>query len=73
MKLSPSSDETWQFCFNIIEGRTFRQLPVAHNERFIDDSQKVAMNKNPGRYKQIYSDLYKAFPEFKVNMIKALK
>ncbi len=73
MKLSPSSDETWQFCFNIIEGRTFRQLPIAHNERFIDDSQKVAMNKNPGRYKQIYSDLYKAFPEFKVNMIKALK
>lgn len=73
MKLSPSSDETWQFCFNIIEGRTFRQLPVAHNEKFIDDSQKVAMNKNPGRYKQIYSDLYKAFPEFKVNMIKVLK
>ena len=73
MKLSPSSDETWQFCFNIIERRTFRQLPIAHNERFIGDSQKFAMNKNGERYKQIYQDLYKAFPEFKLNLKEAAK
>lgn len=73
MKLSPSSDETWQFCFNVIEGRTFRQLPIAHNEKFIGDSQKVAMNTDVKRYIQIYQNLYKAFPEFKENMIRNLK
>ena len=73
MKLSPSSDETWQFCFNIIEGRTFRQLPIPHIEHFIDDSQKVAMNRNPGRYKLIYQNLYTNFPEFKENLTRLLK
>lgn len=73
MRLSPSSDETWQFCFNIIEGRSFRQLPIAHVEYFIDDSQNVAMNRNFGRYKQIYQNLYNEFPEFKTNLIKILQ
>lgn len=73
MKLSPSSDETWQFCFNIIERRTFRQLPLAHNEQFIGDSQRCAMNQNCGRYQKIYRDLYKEFPEFKENLKEVLK
>ena len=72
MKLSPSSDETWQFCFNIIEGRTFRQLPIAHNEKFIDDSQRYAMNRDSKRYIKIYNNLFKMFPEFKENLKKVL-
>lgn len=73
MNLSASSDETWQFCFNIIEKRTFRQLSIPHNEKFIDDSQKYAMNKNGSRYIKIYNDLFKTFPEFKENLKELLK
>lgn len=73
MKLSLSSDETWQYCFNIIEGRTFRQLSTPYKELFISDSQKYAMNKDDNRYKQIYEKLFVVFPEFKEKLIKLLR
>jgi len=73
MELSPSSDETWQFCFNIIEKRTFRQLNIPHKEIFIEDSQKYAMNRDIKRYIKIYNDLFKTFPEFKENLKELLK
>ena len=73
MKLSPSSDETWQFCFNIIEGRTFRELSIPHQELFIEDSQKCAMNTDDKRYGKIYRTLFTVFPEFRENLIKLLR
>lgn len=73
MKLSYTSDETWQFCFNIIEGRTFRHLSIPHIEKFIGDSQKVGMNKDGKRYDLIYKTLYKEFPEFKEKLKEILK
>lgn len=73
MKLSYTSDETWQFCFNIIEGKTFRQLSIPYNEKFIGDSQKVGMNKDGKRYDLIYKNLYKEFPEFKKKLMELLK
>ena len=73
IKLSFSSDETWQFCFNIIENRTFRQLSIPHTEHFIGNSQSVGMNKDGKRYDVIYKNLYKAFPEFKQKLMEKLK
>jgi len=73
MKLSPSSDETWQFCFNIIEDRKFRQLPLPFYDNFIEDSQKCAMNKNDNRYIEIYKNLFTTFPEFKEKLIKIVR
>lgn len=70
MGLSGSSDETWQFCFNIIEHRTFRQLNMPFVDSFIEGSQRCAMNKNNGRYKEIYAALFSNFPEFKTNLIQ---
>ena len=31
MKLSPSSDESWQWCFNIIENKTIRQSSIIYD------------------------------------------
>lgn len=74
MKISPSSDETWQYCFNVIEGRTFRQLSIPHNEVFIGNSQKVSLFKeNLRKYAIIYKNLEKEIPEFRFHMIKILR
>jgi len=73
MKLSPTSDESWQFCFNIIENRTFRQTSVVFDasERFIEGTQEMptALHR-VNNYTDINKRLFSEFPEFKSNLLK---
>lgn len=73
MELSPTSDESWQFCFNIIEDRTFRQSSLIYDssERFIEGSQNMptALHK-VNNYTEINKKLFEAFPEFKEKLIE---
>lgn len=80
MKLSEYSDESWQFCFNVIEGRTIRWISrfFRHDFGQQDGTYESSMSKirsgNKSKsYVQIYENLFKEFPEFKEKLIKRLK
>lgn len=76
MSLSPTSDETWAYCFNVIEDRTIRMLDEVFDPSLntIKESQKDpnALYKFNGLtgYQNISNSLFEAFPEFKEKLIE---
>lgn len=74
MELSPTSDESWQYIFNIIEGRTFRQTSVVYDnsEYIIPDSQKSGLYKI-NNYDIIFKRLIDVFPEFETQITNRQK
>lgn len=76
MTLSPNSDESWQYCFNVIEGKTLRMVGkiVNWSNYIIKGSQVNSLSKknNGNEYTRLYNVLMKTFPEFKENMFKRL-
>ena len=80
MQLSKDSDESWQYCFNIIEDRKLRWISKIFNHQF--GEQKGAWETSMGKmrskdktiasYEKIYERLFSAFPEFKNKLIKKL-
>ena len=74
MKLSPSSDESWQWCFAIIENKNFRKLSKNFKIKLIPQSQKVTLYKeNVKNYNNITKFLYEYFPDFKKQLDKRIK
>ena len=74
MKLSPSSDEMWQFCFNIMNNQRIRRTSNIFNVESIKGSQKISLYKeNKGKYTSIMNTLLNYFPLFKENLIKRLQ
>ena len=74
MKLSPSSDEIWQWCFVIIENKNFRKLSKNFKFNLIPKSQKVTLYKeNKNKYNQLTKILYEYFPDFKRQLDKRIK
>ena len=80
MNLSEYSDESWQYCFNIIEGRTLRWISKIYNyDSYIQqESFKSAMcimrdKKIIPSYIEIYNKLIDYFPEFKEKLMEKLK
>jgi len=72
MNLSPTSDETWQYTFNIIENRIFKQIStiIDFSFNFIEGSQKLetSLHKvNKKKYSLINENIIKFFPEYKEN------
>jgi len=80
MKLSKYSDESWQYCFNIIEHRTLRWISKIFNHNA--GAQKGSFDTSMGKmrsqlktitnYDTIYNTLFDAFPEFKTELQKKL-
>jgi hypothetical protein len=74
MKLSPSSDESWQWCFAIIENKKFRKLSKNFKINLIPKSQKKTLYKeNKKLYDNITKFLYEYFPDFKRELDKRIK
>ena len=74
MKLSPSSDESWQWCFAIIENKKFRKLSKNFKINLIPKSQKKTLYKeNMKLYNNITKFLYEYFPDFKKELDKRIK
>jgi len=66
MKLTPNSDESWQWCFLIMENKSFRKLSKNFAIKQIRHSQKISLYKeNKNKYNIIIKKLYDYFPEFK--------
>lgn len=81
MKLSAYSDESWQYCFNIMEGKTLRWISkiINYDKLIQQESFKTAMCvmrdklKTIPSYPEIYNTLINYFPEFKEKLIEKLK
>ena len=74
MRLSPTSDESWQFCFNIMADKTMRQTSVLFDESKdvlpnTQNMQTALFRVNRSKYPEIFEKLYQEFPEFKRKLI----
>lgn len=76
MRLTPNSDESWQYCFNVIEERTLRMCgrPVEWSKYSIKGSQRTALSKknNAVEYTRLYKLFFSEFPEYKEKMLRRL-
>lgn len=77
MNISPTSDEMWQWCFNIMENKTFRTIIKFFNysDHFIENSQKLdtcLFKINDLKYQSILNLLCDTFPDFKENLLKRI-
>ena len=75
MDLSPTSDESWQYAFLIIEDKIIRQTSIIIDSsvNFVNNSQKIlsSLHKvNKYKYSLINDNLLKKFPEYKINSLK---
>ena len=78
MNLSPSSDESWQYTFLIIENKIVRQTSIIidSSANFVNNSQKIltSLHKvNKDKYSLINENLINYFPEYKINSLKRQK
>ena len=78
MKLTPTSDESWQYIFNIIENKILRQTSIIidNSVNIVNNSQKIKtslykVNKN--KYPLINEKLINYFPEYKINSLERQK
>lgn len=70
MRLSPTSDETWQWAFAKIAGKTFRGLSACNTPCLMGANQKCALGKiNEPRYTEIHNAIAAEIPEY----LEALK
>ena len=72
MSLSPTSDESWQYTFNIIENRILRQTSIIidNSVNVVEGSQQMESclyKINKDKYSLINEELISLFPEFKIN------
>lgn len=71
MNLSPSSDEMWQYCFNVMNNQKIRRTSMFFDFDSIKGTQKVSLYKeNKGKYTEIMKTLLNWFPLYKDNLIK---
>lgn len=78
MNLSPTSDESWQYTFNIIENKILRQTSIIidNSINVVVDSQKLKTSLyivNQNKYPLINDNLIKFFPEFKIKSLERQK
>ena len=78
MHFSPTSDESWQYIFNIIEDKIFRQTSIIidNSINFVKGSQSIRtclQYVNKKNYYLINDNLIKYFPEYKINSLERQK
>ena len=78
MNLSPTSDESWQYTFLIIENKIVRQTSIIIDSsvNFVNNSQKISTSLhkvNKDKYSLINENLMKQFPEYIINSIERQK
>ena len=78
LNLCPTSDESWQYAFGIIENKIFRQTSIIidNSVNFVNNSQNLStclhiVNKD--KYSIINDKLINSFPEYKINFFERQK
>jgi hypothetical protein len=71
MGLSPTCDETWQWAFGLMEGRTFRALSGCNIPMPNESNQECSLiHTNKVTINKIHSAIAARFPEYKVELQK---
>lgn len=75
MEMSPTSDESWQYAFNIMADKVMRQTSVIfdESETVVPGSQAVPTSLykvNKLKYQTIFNDFAKEFPQFKEKILE---
>ena len=74
MTLSPTSDETWQWAFAVMAGRTFRCLSAYNYPYILPSDQTCALARiNVPHYTDIHNRIADAFPEYRRAMKNIIK
>ena len=78
MNLSPTSDESWQYTFNIIENKILRQTSIIIDNSIntVEKSQKINTSLykvNRNKYSLINNNLLNYFPEYKNKSLERQK
>lgn len=65
-----TDDETWQYCFAILNNKKFRQLPYPHIDKFLQGSQENCLNKinTISRVQKFHKNICNAIPEFLIKL-----
>jgi hypothetical protein len=71
MKLSPTSDETWQWAWAVMTGKHYRCLSDHNYPTILTANQECALwNINRNRYNDYHNAIAKVFPEYKEKLIE---
>jgi hypothetical protein len=73
MKYSPTSDETWQYCFCIMNNKTLRQTSTIYNDfaKIIPGTQHLKNTLSlTNNYEKINQTMFEAFPEYKEKLLE---
>ena len=75
MRLSPTSDETWQWAWCVMQGRTFRCLSWYNVPYLIPNAnqQCALFNTNKAKYDEIHNAIAMEFPEYKSKLESLLR
>ena len=73
MLICPNSDETWQWAFAVIEGRTYRCLSKCNYPLPIGSNEHALADINMFRYTDYHNAIAKMFPKYKEKLIEIIK
>lgn len=74
MKLCPTSDETWQWAWAVIEGRKHRCLSGCNFPHALNANQECALwNINRNKYSNYHNAIAEAYPEYKEKLLSLIK
>ena len=73
MQLSPTSDETWQWAFAVMAGKTFRCLSDCNSPIPIGRSEQNLFGINITKYTQYHNAIAEMFPEYKAALEKLIE
>lgn len=73
MRLTPTSDETWQWAWAVMSGKTFRCLPKCNYPLPIGRSEHALIDMNLLKYTEYHNAIAAEFPEYKNQLIKLIK
>ena len=74
MRLSPTSDETWQWAWSVMAGRRYRCLSDHNNPTILPTCQDCALFKtNMFRYTDYHNAIAAEFPVYKKKLIRIIQ
>ena len=73
MRLTPNSDETWQWAWAVMGNKTFRCLPKCNYPLPIGRSEHALIDMNLLKYTEYHNAIASEFPEYKNQLIKLIK
>ena len=72
MRLTPTSDETWQWVWAVMGGKTFRCLPKCNYPLPIGKSEHALIDMNLLKYTEYHNAIAAEFPEYMEKLIELI-